>query len=148
MSHIRPVTPADSAEWLRMRHALWPDADPGELASEIEAFFSAPRRWTALVMARPDGRLMGLIELSIRQYAEGCTSDNVGYIEGWYVDPDVREQGCGRELVLAGEEWARSCGCTEMGSDALITNDISIHAHMALGYQEVERQVVFRKELG
>lgn len=147
MSRTRPVEPADASEWLRMRCALLRHVDPGELASEVNIFFDGPRQAGVLVMDRPGGGLMGFIELSIRGYAEGCTSDAVGYIEEWYVDPDMRGNGYGGTLVAAGEEWARARGCTEMASDTTISNDASIRAHGALGYKEVERLVAFRKEL-
>lgn len=147
MSRIRPVEPADAPGWLRMRCALLAGVDPGELASEVKVFFDAPGGAGVLVMERPEGGLLGFIEISIRRYAEGCTSDNVGYIEEWYVDPDARGNGYGGALVAAAEEWARARGCTEMASDTAIGNDASIQAHKALGYREVERLVAFRKEL-
>ncbi len=147
MSRVRAVEPADAPEWLRMRCALLTDADPDELASEVNVFFDAPGGAGVLVLERPDGGLMGFIELSIRRYAEGCTSDNVGYIEEWYVDPDARGNGYGGALVAAGEDWARARGCSEMASDTTIANDASIRAHGALGYREVERLVAFRKAL-
>jgi hypothetical protein len=38
---IRPVQPADAAEWSPMRLALWPD-DPAKEASEIARFLAEP----------------------------------------------------------------------------------------------------------
>ena len=35
--------------------------------------------------------------------ADGCTTHPVGYVEGWYVDPDVRRKGVGKALVAAAE---------------------------------------------
>jgi aminoglycoside 6'-N-acetyltransferase I len=71
----------------------------------------------------------------------------VGYIEGWYVAPDLRGMGIGRRLVQAAEDWARSNGCREMASDCTLDNDLSLRAHLALGYEETERLVHFRKVL-
>ena len=77
--------------------------------------------------------------------APGCTTDRIGYLEGWYVDPDWRHHGIGRALVQAAEAWAARQGCTEMASDTDPTYPASPPAHAALGYVEVQRY--FRKEL-
>lgn len=71
----------------------------------------------------------------------------VAYLEGWYVDPDVRRSGLGRRLLHAAERWAGANGFTEMASDAELHNAVSLRAHRALGFDEVERQVCFRKPL-
>ena len=94
-----------------------------------------------------DERLVGFLEAAQRKYADGCDTSPVGYIEGWYVEPDVRRAGVGRALVQAAEDWARQLGLHEMASDCLIDNQISYNAHTSLGYEEVERLIHFRKRL-
>jgi hypothetical protein len=79
--------------------------------------------------------------------ADGCTTHPVGYVEGWFVDPDVRQRGVGRGLVQAAEKWAASQGCKEMASDAHLENSTSITAHKALGFREDSPCVRFRKWL-
>jgi aminoglycoside 6'-N-acetyltransferase I len=74
-------------------------------------------------------------------------TDNVGYLEGWFVEPGSRRKGIGAELVRHAEAWARHRGCTEMASDAEIGNDTSLEAHIRLGYAETSRLVHLRKEL-
>jgi hypothetical protein len=81
----------------------------------------------------------------VRACAEDCDTRPVGYVEGWFVDPDVRRQGVGRALVAAAEHWAATQGCHEMASDAAITNQVSIDAQKALGFEESSRAVHFRK---
>jgi aminoglycoside 6'-N-acetyltransferase I len=155
---IRPVEPTDAAEWLRMRMALWPDSDPAKEASEIDYFLAVPARpplpglYAVFVCPRrsddPSGGLCGLVEVSIRPYADGCETNNVGYLEAWYVDAPWRGQGIGRALVMAAEAWARGQGCREMASDADLDNLISQAAHQRLGYIETGRAVQFCKPLG
>jgi CubicO group peptidase (beta-lactamase class C family)/GNAT superfamily N-acetyltransferase len=148
--NIRPVESADAAEWLRMRVALWPD-DPAKEAAEIAHFLSTtphsklPLMHEAFVCPRPDGTLCGLVEVAIHTSAPGCKTDHIGYLEAWYVDPDARQQGTGRALARAVEDWARAQGCTEMESDTDPSYPLSPDAHAALGYTEVQRH--FRKDL-
>lgn len=148
---IRPVRPDDRAEWLRMRRALWPDPTD-ELERELEQYTTgrtATGQATAVFVAqRPDGRLGGFVEVNLRPYAEGCQTTPVGYLEGWYVDPDLRRTGVGRALVEGGEEWARHQGCQEMASDCHADNRTSYLAHLAIGYATTGRWILFRKPLG
>ena len=44
MITVRPATPADSAEWLRMRLALWDEDSADWHAAEIEQFFAGRLR--------------------------------------------------------------------------------------------------------
>ena len=88
-----------------------------------------------------------MLELSLRPYADGCDSSPVPFIEAWYVAEDARRGGIGGALVHAAEQWAMDNGYSEMASDALLENIASQHAHKALGFQEVERAIRFRKEL-
>ena len=143
---IRLVTPADQAEWLRMRHDLWPDVEPADLLREMDRIIADPQT-PVFVMERPDGRLGGFIETGTRKYADGCETSPVGYIEGWLVDEDLRGQGVGKALVKTAEDWAREQGLHEMASDTWLENEVSIAAHLKMGYEEVERLIHFAKTL-
>ena len=145
---IRPVERADGAVWERMRTALWPD-DSGSHAADIARFFSPQRNepLEVLFACSGSGTPIGFVELSIRPQAVGCTNDRVAFVEGWYVAPDHRRRGVGAALIRAAEEWGRANACTELGSDTQLWNESSIKAHKALGFEEVERLVAFRKSL-
>ncbi len=143
---IRQNTPADQSEWLRMRHLLWPDVETPELLREMEHIVADPMS-PVFVLERPDGSLGGFIEASTRKYADGCETGPVGYIEGWFIDEDLRGLGFGKALVSTAEDWARSQGLVEMASDTWLDNDVSIKAHLAMGYEEVERLIHFAKTL-
>ena len=143
---IRPAQADDKRDWLRMRLALWPDHIAEESLAEMDVFLADPLTPT-FVAVRENGSLGGFIEGGLRKYAEGCDSSPVGYLEGWFVDEDLRRQGVGGALVRAMEEWAREQGRTEMASDTWLDNETSIQAHLKLGYEESERLVHFRKPL-
>ncbi len=140
---IRKVQEKDKAEYLRMRLALWPDEEHEEA---LRQFFKTPT-WITFVAEREAGKLCGFIEVGQRPYAEGCETSPVAFIEGWYVDPEMQRQGVGRKLVQSAESWAKENGFTEIASDTWLENEMSIKAHKALGYDEVERLVCFAKEL-
>ena len=145
---IRPVTSHDHDEWLRLRHALWPG--PRHTLAELEAELieiQADPLQPVFVAANPTGGLCGMIEVSIHKEAEGCASNRIGYIEGWYVEPEFRKQGIGSKLVQAAEAWARSQGCIEMASDTTLAYPLSPNAHEKLGYKEVQRTIHFAKKL-
>ena len=144
---VRKIVRTDDAEWLRMRLALWPHEPADGHRAEMEEQLDNAKLFSVFVAARGDGTLGGFLEAALRAYADGCDTKPVGYIEGWYVDEDLRRQGIGAELVKAAEQWAILQGCKEMASDCLIDNDVSYHAHLALGYQEVERLIHFKKNL-
>ena len=145
--NIRMATPGDKPEWLRMRLLLWPEELAGvDAGPEMDDMLADPLT-PVFVLERPDGHLGGFLEAGTRKYAEGCITSPVGYIEGWFVDEDLRRQGYGYQLVRAAEDWARSQGLTEMGSDTWLDNEGSIRAHLAMGYQETERLIHFARTL-
>jgi len=145
---IRAVRADDRDAWLRLRRLLWPEGGE-EHAAEIDGFFedstSVPH---GVVVAEEDGWVVGFAELSIRPFAEGCVTDRVGYLEGWFVDERYRRRGIGRALVTAAEAWARERGCVEFASDARATNRTSVRAHMACGFEDVGTVRCFRKRIG
>ncbi len=145
---VRAIEPKDADAWAAMRRALWPEADPEELARECAAFFVRPEMIHAVFVAE-DGRgdLVGFVELSLRSHAEGCRSSPVPYVEGWYVASRARHRGVGRALIAATEDWARDGGHSEIASDTRIENLAGAEAHAALGFDAVERAVHFRKAL-
>ncbi len=93
------------------------------------------------------GHALGMVELSIRPCAEGCHTNRVAYLEGWYVIPDARQGGVGRSLVETAETWARAQGCTEFASDTNSDNASSIAAHLALGFGDAGLVRCFKKDL-
>jgi aminoglycoside 6'-N-acetyltransferase I len=126
---------------------LWPEYSASELAEEQREILRHPRsNFVCLAWARDHG-VAGFAEFAIREWAEGCSCRQVGYIEGWYVEPEYRRSGVGAMLVAAGEAWAMERGCQDMASDVDLDNTISQGAHEHLGYKEVGRSVLYAKRL-
>jgi aminoglycoside 6'-N-acetyltransferase I len=142
---VRRVTPGDRDEWFKMRKGVWPEAPDDYLQFDMDEIFTSEK--DAVFLAFVDGQPAGMIEARLREYAEGCETSPVGYIEGWFVYGEFRGTGVAGELVRAVEDWARKNGCTEMASDTWLDNEVSIRAHKKLGYHEAERLVHFVKRL-
>ena len=144
---IREIVESDRAGWVRLREALW----LGSLSdheAETRKHFENPTGVPIIFVAEADGRIVGFLELDYRKYAPGCSSSPVPFIEGWYVEPGLQRRGIGRALIEAAEACARAAGHHEIASDAEIENAGGIAGHVALGYEEVERVVCFRRSLG
>jgi aminoglycoside 6'-N-acetyltransferase I len=144
---VRSVRPEDRVEWLRMRKAPWDDCLDDQQVREMEEILRSDTE-EVFVAERTGSGLCGFLEAALRSKADGCDSTPIGYIEGWYVDEDMRPCGVGRALVEAAEAWARSGGCRQIASDTELWNEASHQAHRALGYQEIARLVLFKKDLG
>jgi len=142
---IRRVTQEDKAEWLRMRKGIWPEAPDEYLDYDMDDVLSSDRN--AVFFALIKGSPVGMIEVRLRESAEGCFSSPVGYLEAWFVDEDLRGKGVAGVLIDAAENWARGKGCTDMASDTWLENGVSIRAHAKMGYSEAERLVHFVKQL-
>ena len=150
--HVRLARPADREALARLLAALWPESTAEEHARELELILAGKSPGTLplviFVAENREGSPVAFLECGLRSHAESCNpSRPVGYVEGWYVAEEHRRRGIGKSLLKAAEEWARSQGCTEIASDAVIDNELSQRVHQRLGFQEVERSVLFRKSL-
>jgi aminoglycoside 6'-N-acetyltransferase I len=150
--HLRKARPEDATALAKMRHALWPHSSVEKHGAELTRILGgAPYGtlpWLLLVAELKDGALVGFLEAGLRSTADGCDpAVPVGYVEGWYVAPEWRRRKVGAALVAEAESWAREQGCREMASDTWLDNVDSQRAHQALGYEEVDRCVHYRKKI-
>jgi aminoglycoside 6'-N-acetyltransferase I len=146
---IEPASIGHLGSWSRLRHALWPRMSAGEHERDIQnAFFDATKS-TAAFVALVDGELIGFAEASVRHdYVNGCETSPVVFLEGIYVTPANRRKGVAHALSASVEEWGRNQGCVEFASDTSLDNDGSQRLHAALGFEETQRVVFFRKRIG
>ena len=143
---ITPPRGSADGAWLALRSALWPEASEAEHFSGM-ADAVARCHYVRLALAT-GGSALGFIEASKRvDYVNGTSSSPVAFVEGLYVVPDARRQGVARALVESVVQWALDQGCAELASDAVIGNDTAHAAHRALGFEETERVVYFRRAL-
>jgi aminoglycoside 6'-N-acetyltransferase I len=143
---FRVMEARDRLAWAEMRAALWPEESAQEHTHGIDDVLRSDRAWGFI--AEADGAPAGFAELAIRDYANGCASRPVPFLEGIFVRKDFRRCGVGARLVAHVEQFAAERGFTEIGSDAEIANLASHAAHCSWGFVETERVVYFRKVLG
>lgn len=149
---VRQAQHSDRNELAAMRALLWPDTSLEEQLKELDDTLDKQVSGTLpvvlLVSEDENGALVGFLEVGLRSHADGCDPARpVGFVEGWFVHEGFRNQGIGRELMRSAEEWARTQGCVEMASDALVENHSSQRAHEAVGFEVVDRCVHLRKKL-
>jgi aminoglycoside 6'-N-acetyltransferase I len=146
--YVRAAAPEDIDAWSGLRHQLWPHLSLEGHRAEIVDALSEPERLAAFLCLDGKGRAVGLAEASIRSdYVNGCETSPVAFLEGIVVDPATRRQGVAALLIAAVGDWAQSKGLSELASDAELENTVSHAMHAALGFEETQRVVYFRKPL-
>jgi aminoglycoside 6'-N-acetyltransferase I len=150
MSGFRIEAPTASTlpDWQRMRQALWPEITEEEKTRETKAMMAEQSRFFIRIATGADDRSAGFVEATLRlDYVNGCVTSPVVFLEGIYVEPWARRRGAARLLVDAVASWGRARGCREFASDAFLKDAESHAMHRALGFEETERVVYFRKDL-
>ncbi len=144
--HLRVVTPDLFAQWKRLRNSLYTDLDPAQHEHEMEVIHSSADQ-ACFVAASADDKLLGFIEVSLRNLVDGCDGSPVGYIEGLFVTPNRRRQGIGAALMARAADWFRESGCSAMATDSEL-DDAEAQAYwQRIGFDEIWRIVQFRKAL-
>jgi aminoglycoside 6'-N-acetyltransferase I len=145
---IEQCTRESLEDLIILRQDLWPDASEQEHRVEAQAQIEHPDQTAAYLAVTSDGVAAGFAEAALRyDYVNGCTTSPVAFLEGIYVRPEHRNRGVARLLVQAVENWAIELGCSEFASDTELHNSGSQRMHVALGFEETERVVFFRKRL-
>ena len=143
---IMPVTEPLLVDWLQLRILLWPDHEDAHLL-EMRQLLEQPHT-LQLLSYNDQQQAIAMLEASIRyEYVNGTQTSPVAFLEGIYVLPEYRRSGVATTLVQQVEDWAKQFSCTEFASDAAIDNTISHAMHRALGFQETERVVYFKKKI-
>lgn len=95
-----------------------------------------------------NGKAVGFAQCQLRtDYVEGTNSSPVGYPEGIYVDEKYHRRGFAKELLDACEAWVKEKGCTQFASDCEPENEDSLHFHLAVGFEEANRIICFKKNI-
>lgn len=138
---VLPVTRDRLTDWAQLREALYSDLDPDFHREEMEALLASDEAACFLVFR--EEVVIGLLELSLRNFVDGCVGGPVGYIEGIYLQPGHRGGGIGCRLIEFAAEWARRHGCTNLATDAELDNLAAQDFYRRAGFTERWRTVGF-----
>jgi aminoglycoside 6'-N-acetyltransferase I len=145
--HIERCGPAAVDDWIALREALWPHESADDLRAQAGDLIGRGDG-AVTFLARADGAAIGFAEATLRRdYVNGCATSPVAFLEGLYIAPSWRGRGLARQLCAAVERWALALGCKELGSDTYLDNVASQRMHEALGFEEMERVVCYRKAI-
>lgn len=143
---IRELRGADQDLWLGMYQKLWPNHTDDALLAEIGRIGASSKR--SAFVAETNGLALGFAEYALRDYANGCDSQPVPFLEGVWVDDPYRGQGIAKALIDYLLKRARQAGFTEFGSDVELSNYSSQLMHERLGFEQTEKVIYYRKTLG
>ena len=125
---------------------LWPEHSIEDVTKIVKEYIEGDD--TAIFVHVLDDVLVGIALTCLRNdYVEGCETSPVGYLEGIFVDEEYRNIGIGKVLCHECEQWAKNKGCTEFASDCELTNDLSFKFHLAIGFNEENRIIHFKKTI-
>lgn len=143
---IRKAKIEDLNKVVKLAQKLYGEPDFEVLKNEFKQFVEDDD--CLILLAQIGGEMVGFAHIKIRHdYVEGCETYNVAYLEGIFVEEGFRKQGLAKEFVKFAISWAKEKGCCEFASDCPLTNAESIEFHKAIGFQEVNRIVCFKRKI-
>ena len=143
---IRNAAIGDSRILAEMAVPMWDNDTVDEL--EIEFSETLNNEPAAFFIKYVKENPVGFAQCGLRtDYVEGTESSPVGYLEGIFVKEEYRKNGYAKELLCACEMWAKELGCSEFASDCELDNMDSFYFHMAMGFEEANRIICFKKSL-
>ena len=114
----------------------------------MAAIVAAPRRYAAFIAYSEHGEPLAFAEVARRvDHVNGARTSPVAFLEALYVVPHARGRGIATELVAQVCRWAKEQGLRELASDAAFDTVTSHGVHIALGFEETERVVFYRKPI-
>ena len=143
---IKRAEKEDAEILARLAIQMWEDNTLAELEDEFKEI--TEKEDAACFIKSVDDVPIAFAQSGLRyDYVEGTDSSPVGYLEGIFVAEKYRKNGYAAELLIECEKWAKEKNCTEFASDCELVNEDSLKFHMALGFEEANRIICFRKDI-
>ena len=125
---------------------MWNDNTISELENEFRELIANEN--AKCFIKYENETAVGFAQCQLRtDYVEGTDSSPVGYLEGIFVVEQYRKLGYAKQLLLECEKWAKEKKCTEFASDCELDNEDSLKFHLAMGFEESNRIICFKKEI-
>ena len=148
MIEVRLMTEVDIEAWESLQTKLYghdENARDGVMHREVDDVLGESNE--AIFLAFENGNPIGFVELSLRDHVDGCQGSPVAYVDGLFVRPEDRGKGAGVELIEQAQQWATDRSCAELATDAELPDVTAQDFHRAMGFEETNRIVQFRKSV-
>jgi GNAT superfamily N-acetyltransferase len=143
VTRIRPATLGDVAALAGLNGQLGYLTSEGELSERLAPILEHDEH--AVLVATDGTQPIGWIHLAIEHRLEEARA---AVVRGLIVDEAHRSAGVGRDLLRAGEEWARDCGCAEIVVRTRVTRERAHRFYERQGFERVKTSHVFSKRVG
>lgn len=143
---LTPITRANFSLWSDYRSQIYPLISREYDLAEMEILYGSDN-WHCWFIEAETGTPIGLVELSLRNIADGCLSSPVPYLEGLYLVEAQRGQGRGASVIELIKRWCIENGYSELATDAELSNVRAQHFYESLGFEQVDRVVEYRLEI-
>lgn len=128
-------------DWINLRLQLW-EGNYHTFNNEVLNILQAQDQICYLAH-NDQGESVGFIEGKLYQNQ----NEKYGFVEGWYVIPDLRKKGVGFMLMDALENWFTHQAIEKFYSDTIPAQyPQSTTAHLHKGYKILHNVTVFVKE--
>ena len=143
---IKQAVTKDSITLAKLAIQMWDSHTETELEREFSKIINSK---TAVCFIKYFENIpIGFAQCGLRNdYVEGAKSSPVGYLEGMFIAEQYRNKGYAKELLIACEKWAKEKGCNEFASDCELNNVNSLKFHLAMGFDEANRIICFKKDI-
>jgi aminoglycoside 6'-N-acetyltransferase I len=143
---LRSVNRNEFSLWSKYRKSLYSELDDDYDQEEMKNIFDSDS-WLCQFVEDNDGKLIGLVELSFRNIADGCLSTPVPYLEGFYLVENKRNKGLGKKIIQLLVDWCKEHGYTELATDTELKNERAQRFYEKLGFKEIDRIVEYKIEI-
>ncbi len=143
---IKSAVKNDARVLAELAIQMWNDSTVSDLEKEFEELTESDK--AICFIKYIDNMAIGFAQCQLRtDYVEGTETSPVGYLEGIFIVEAYRKKGYAKELLGACERWAKEQNCSEFASDCELDNTASLRFHLAMGFEEANRIICFRKEI-
>ncbi len=143
---IKPAYIEDARILAELAIKMWNDTTVSELQKSFEGLIASGNAMCFIKYVNK--KAIGFAQCQLRKdYVEGTDSSPVGYLEGIFIEKEYRKCGYAKELLKECENWAKKEQCKEFASDCELVNEESLHFHIAMGFEEVNRIICFKKDI-
>jgi aminoglycoside 6'-N-acetyltransferase I len=144
---IRAANITDKPAWLALRRRLRPALTDQQHERDWHQMMEQRGQRATLLCVDGHGASLGMIEVSRRIQMEELGSGPVAYVDALHVEPGQEREPAAQALVDAAADWAQARGCRVLAADTSLDNQWEQKLHLALGFEEVARKVIYRRAL-